>query len=810
MPNGLEAFGTEDPATVERLLDDVPLSGAQQTRITIRPQRWASAVVVDAAGPAAFEELVAKHCQRWSGANEPIVAVREDGTLCAPYGDILAGSTVDHFAGLEYRALEAPWSAKVELPIERENLFSQIACVLLDYHEQDKYRPLEIVTIDPDDPWRLIYLCCLGTSVLSLDPGWLQKADLIPGLRVDDFVNASPIQATGSLDDLLTRLKDADAFTPRGLSMIYLPHGNLGSSGMRSPRPVLPDRRSVSYDAGPNVVVVFSPESVEDAALLWNLRASVGDFRAVPIGVPEAEATPDALTKISWECSRNGMAAYELYVTSASISGERLRELAGLGADDADANFRRLAVVDPGQVLRLDHAAGWTHEEIVTWGDGRAKITPRQRSAAEEVLSKPALSPHLRFNIDVTVVSSPLPIADDVRIETTTAGKFSAGSVSSWCTGSRLSEVRNFTWPSRLLMARAYASKKKMSLQESEPGRAVRLAVEGLDGLDWVQNILHAPLLDKLEELAARRGFGWYKRRLRDTVSTDADPLDTVPPSVDQLADASFGEFKKVLGNNDKATRNWLLWAEKAQLIVKGFAIECSNCQAKLWLPVQAFSPPIICHGCARPIETPFGDRHNTEFRYRLSERLRRTYEQDAMGHLLTAHYLSIILGDRLIGVHPGMEVRAAGAGSLTGEADVLAFTFLGEFIPVEVKRSITGLTDSELEKLDALCTSLNSPWSAAAACHYMREDVERFRAVTSRFADGTHRRIALAYDSLLDPIPVWSLGADPIEVTPLTEDEITERERRFVTGLADSRGMSGAPWLEFDMLHDRLGESGP
>jgi len=127
----------------------------------------------------------------------------------------------------------------------------------------------------------------------------------------------------------------------------------------------------------------------------------------------------------------------------------------------------------------------------------------------------------------------------------------------------------------------------------------------------------------------------------------------------------------------------------------------------------------------------------------------------------------------------------------------------------VEVKRSITGLTDTELDKLDALCTSLYAPWSAVAACHYMRGDADSFRAVTGRFADGTHRRIALAYDGLLDPIPVWLLEADPFEVTPLTEEEIAERERQFVNRLADYGGASAASWLEYDMLHDRHSESG-
>jgi hypothetical protein len=89
-----------------------------------------------------------------------------------------------------------------------------------------------------------------------------------------------------------------------------------------------------------------------------------------------------------------------------------------------------------------------------------------------------------------------------------------------------------------------------------------------------------------------------------------------------------------------------------------------------------------------------------------------------------------------------------------------------------------------------------------------MREDADRFRAVADRFADGTHRRIALAYDSLLDPTPVWSLGADPFAVTALTDDEIAERELRFVNGLA-ADGMSAASWLEFDLLRSRDGETG-
>ena len=44
-------------------------------------------------------------------------------------------------------------------------------------------------------------------------------------------------------------------------------------------------------------------------------------------------------------------------------------------------------------------------------------------------------------------------------------------------------------------------------------------------------------------------------------------------------------------------------------------------------------------------MDTPFGDRPLINFKYRLSERLRRVYEHDAVGHLLTMRYFKSIFG---------------------------------------------------------------------------------------------------------------------------------------------------------------------
>ncbi|MEV5686249.1 hypothetical protein AB0L68_24065 [Streptomyces sp. NPDC052164] len=304
--------------------------------------------------------------------------------------------------------------------------------------------------------------------------------------------------------------------------------------------------------------------------------------------------------------------------------------------------------------------------------------------------------------------------------------------------------------------------------------------------------------------MAARQGFGWYKNRLRN-IGLEANPGKSVGPTTDELPEKTFNEFKKSLGNSDKATKNWLLWAEKSHLILKGFQLACEACDAKQWIPVAAFSPPIVCRGCARKMPTPFGDRTNVEFRYRLSERLRRVYEQDAMGHLLVARHFNHLFESgrrgRLVGLHPGMEVRKKGETRLEGEADVLLFTRRGEFAPVEVKRTSSGFTEREIEKLDHLASFLNSPWSVLASCQYARDAGADFEQLASYSPTEGYSRIALTYDTLLGR-SIWSLGVDPFAWSPLSLDEIKKREERFVRRMAGHSEIEGFSFLAEDMLN--------
>lgn len=775
---------------MDGLLDDEKLNGSLQATVVYRPERIAVPI---ARTEAAFMEAIATECQVWGGATSPLIPVEQSGTIPPEYRRILAGSAIDGIRGLHPYALHHLDEARVELPVRETNRWSQPAIALLEFRPQANRPTVEMVELGQDDPWRGIYAACLGVIPDQPLPMLLMDAGLRPELTFEDFINVSRVAAEGSLEDLVRRTSWSERITPRVLSMVHLAYGNSGSTAIRSSRRLLPDPDFARFDAGPNVVVVCSPGSIDDLALLWNLRGAHGDLRPVPIGIPLEEAGQASIQKLLFEpaLARNGMAAKRLYVTSATLSKEELQRLTG------PTSAREFAVVDGERMLTFGHGGGWVREEVLSWKDGRSLIVPLPPDSHQELFAERAFSRMARTYFDVYLADCPLPTPDDIRLNGVNHD-YVAGALTGWGVAQNRTDTREVTWPSRLRVAMAVAAHRGLELVESAPGVAGRHALQGLGDISWLGNLAHGPLLALLEGMATRQGFGWYKERLR-TKGLDADPVESVAPSVDDMQDKSFGDFKRALGNNEKATKHWLLWAERARLIIKGFQLVCDNCGAKQWVGIASFTPPLTCRACTGVMGTPFGDRPNIDFKYRLAEPLRRVYAQDGIGHLLVARHLSLLLGTgnrgSLVGVHPGMEVRLPGVPTTTGEADVLLFTKRGEFVPVEVKRTASGLTSAELSKLDTLGELLGAPWSAVAVCQYGRDVGPDFAGIEAKAHDGAYSRILLTYDVLLDPHPMWTLGGDPFEWCPLSEDEIGERESQFVRGLAQQASHTHADW---------------
>jgi hypothetical protein len=778
------------------VLDDEKLNGTEPTRITFRPARYAEPVRIG--DVAHFREVVEYRCQVWGGANVPVIPTAADGQIDPSYARILPGSAIDGVSGLDRYGLFHLAETKVTFPKDREGHRNQLAVALLKYRRQKKYSPLAIPELQAEDPWRDVYAATLGLLPPEPDEKILRHGNLVPELRFEDFLRVERPNVRGSLEDLLGRLDQRANLTPRMASLIHLAVGGGWNNGIRSQNEPIPRPNLIRLDAGPNVVVVCSPGSVEDLALLWNLRAAAGEQFVLPIGVPLGEVGTAELQRLATHdnISRHGFATNSTYVTSASLTVQDLTALFG------EATSGPFGYASQRDLLDFGFPAGWVRDEVLVWNDGETSLVPLAPDAHPDVMRSNALGRLVGFEVDVHVLSDPFPRGNDVRADAF-GRQFYAGSLSRGVSSDKSAAV-DVQWPSRMLMARTVAGCRGVELRESEPGRAGRVAVTSLLHLWELDYLAHAPLLDFLEEMAAHTGISFYKRRQQQQGQT-VEPSEVVARTIDDLPEKSMHDFKRVLGNNQDAAKSWLLWAEQRGLIVKGFQLQCEKCGSKQWIPVAAFAPPIICRGCAAAMETPFGDRPTADFKYRLSERMRRVYEHDAMGHLMTMRFFHWIFGgsfgSELIGLHPGIEVRLKETPDPVGEADVLMLLAGGDLIPMEVKHSFTGMTDEDITKLDRLAELLRSPWSALIVSKYGKDATADFVAREHRTVDSDPFRLILSYDLLLSKHPFWSMGGDPFEWAPLTQKDIETREHEFVKDLATNAPGQGGNWMELDLL---------
>lgn len=786
------------------LLDDERLNGPHEVHVSFRPERKAFPIPTGAVDQAI--ETIEAHCQVWGGATLPLIPLTADGTVPAEYARILPGAAIDRVIGLDPVALGSGVPLQPQAPSGDKNWWgSHFSPALLRFRRQDSYAVLEVVELPRDDPWRPVYAACLGRLPKQPTPELLRVGNLKPELTFEDFLRVERVQVSGSMDDLVARLSSDGRFSPRQLSMVHLPYGDSGRAWPRRKSDILPSPGFDRHDAGPSIIVLCCPGSLDDVALLWNLRGALGDSGVLPIGLPLEAASPEVIQPLIAHprIARDGSPYPVAYVTSASLTVDAIGQLLSSVVTGPHAP---IAISPLSEMLCFGEPGGWHRDEVLVWNDGRAHVTPMPHGTHAEVFQRGYLSDLTRMALDVAVPSHPFPTADDIRIDNPGSATFAAGCrTTTGRSAHSRADVQQIEWPSSMLMARAIARRRGLDLAESEPGRACRVLLAGFDYLSDVSLLAHAPLLELLEQMAARHGFGWYKERLR-CHEEEADPTSAVPSTTDDLSDKAFNEFKKALGNSEPAAKYWLLWAERAGLIIKGLPLKCVKCRAKQWIPVNGFAPPIVCRGCGESMETPFGDRPTVNFSYRLSERLRRVYAQDAIGHLLVAHFFDSIFRDvksgHLVGLHPGMEVRVAGAESIVGEADVLMLTRRGEFIPVEVKRRGTGLIQSEVAKLDTLANTLTAPWSAVVACEYAARAKSDLTQLVVRHEDGPYKRMVLTFDRLLDPAPYWSMGHDPFGLKPLTADDIVKREKSFVEGLLRKASDGASSALEYDLLH--------
>jgi len=741
-----------------------------------------------------FLDAIELSCQIWGGAGHPLLPLDDDLRIVPLYRGMVVGAAVDHVEGISHDGSAAD---PVEYPTEPVSRWGDefAAIAVIGPSGQTKPRVTAPV-LAAGDPWVGIYAACLGRLPEAPSPGMIQEGKYVHDFHFEDHLDVQRPEVVGSLTDLLAHLQAEQSWSPRESTLAKLASGFAPNTGIRAGGPSegrLPGDRYAAMDAGPNVVVVCTPEDVVDLSFLWNLRAAHSDRYVAPIGLPVDTFDPADLRRImasDYFC-RQGLPDKNLYVTSTSVPVDVLRSLI-----PDDQVFRSVSVVSPEHLASLGPAPSRHRTEVLNWDQGRATfltVAPEDRTNLEHLFRT---NLEHRFLLSLSVTGHEFPAPLDIRIDGFNQDFFAgSATVNVGSLG-----VKEIAWPSRLLMIRSVASQRGLDLNASTPGRVAMTFLESIDGIEGIGYLAHAPILAVLESMAQRQGTAWAKAHLREGTP---DLEQVVAPSEDDLPEVTFDKFRSALSTTT-ATRNWLAWAERHKVVVKGFPITCENCDAHQWLPVTGFAPPVVCRGCGRQIERPF-QKESLHFKYRLGEAARRVWEHDAMGHLLALRYLDVVFDKSLVGSHPGIDVSGKGANAARiGEADCLTLFKHGAVVPCEVKRSFAGVTDQEVGKLDALVEAFRAPWSFIAVSQYFDETAgEDFLRHQVRRGEGPHR-VLLTFDHLLDPHPFHPMGAPhPTTWAPISQEARERREAGFVKGMEMTGGTFDP--LEWDMMrgHD-------
>lgn len=705
------------------LLDDELLSDVHDAVTLLRPQR--AVRHVNEADEAAVMRMMTYLCQVWGGQAHPIIPV-SDRKVPDAYLRCLYGEQYDI---IECRKRGEP---EIDLPrrIRQEPAWDYPAVIIAAHERRDRIRAVEVTELEPGDPWVPVYAATLGILPRKLNDDLRDFAGLRDGFAFQDVVPVEYKPVTGSFDDLLGRLSTPEKLSPRQLASVSLATGLEPDTSFLGNSPLLPSPYYERRAAGPNIIVIVSEGSVADLALLWNLRGAHGDQRVMPIGLPACEVTREALTALQ----QPGAAVMfglsgRCRLTSTSVPASELDRL---------ASGTSMVVVPYEELLTFGPAPGRPHSQVAVFDAGGARL----EAATEFDLSVLSVSrrmmrrPHLV--LDVTIADSPLP-ADLTLRGAAFAPSFQAGAAQLPVTLDRLGSVR-VQWPSSWTALAAVARTRGLRISQSGPGQAAATLIGALGSVDAIRWLAHRPLIDLLYRLAERTGMSWQKsqlNRLRATLAEQGRPTDVldeteavlsapehmVTPAGEGRA-LGFEDFRKALTTERAATR-WVTWAERHHLLVRGVDIVCPHCSATSWLPMASMPPPVGCPGCGRALDTPYKPRH-VPFAYRMGEPMRRVLETDSLGHVLALHWFTQLLGKGrgLIGSHPGVEfISGDGKNQATvGEADVLLLLADGSTVPVEVKRTASGVDARTLELMDRLASALRAPYDGVVVSQPARE----------------------------------------------------------------------------------------
>jgi hypothetical protein len=683
------------------LLTHEPLDGDTVIHRQLRPA--GCAVAVDRTDFGTATPAVIELCDSWGGCAMPLIPVTPQAPIDNRWHRMLLQSNID---GIRRTDL---------LDEEERHRFCDIGGA--DYRQLLLRILVDIDGPKPtvqtsrgahiEHPWYLAYLAMLGD--LPTTPGNMNTWNDLPRtLTYQDVATIRGVESEVGAAGLVSLTR-----APGVVSAVNLTQSNL-QVGIPSAtnRGLFPETSRFEWDDdrysrryGPNIIVVYQPGSVEDLALIWNLRARLAHPDGLPLPIPLTETIDqdlDILDRLHVEHYFGG--GHNVAVTSFSVPQADLEAL---------AKPRRFDVVDPWKLLGPIGGYCVPSTETAHFTAGAATI-PCFTATDTEALGVSFLGRHQGtwMQLKTTVADNPLPLSSTMR-RPHYFGEFRYldGPITK---GGELNKTTVIRQPADMEVLAALATDAGVTATESAPGRAAEQVVRAAHNN---LSMLAAPgVVSAISELTRGRHVSLVKTRLNQFLNQDDldestdryqllnERLDRAvgTPDVEEIGYLTFNQLKTLLRTSQTGAQRWLQWATASGLVLRGVEAKCDRCGHKQWRPLNEVIPTLICHGCARPIENPHGYNH-IEYRYRASESLLRAMSHDVLPSILSMRYIASVMGGRdgmVYGAYPGIEFRQRGSTTVTAEVDALVVLRTGAIVVGECKTNARGLTTGELTKL--------------------------------------------------------------------------------------------------------------
>ncbi|MEX3646879.1 hypothetical protein [Mycolicibacterium porcinum] len=616
----------------------------------------------------------------------------------------LLGSNID---GLEVRGLlseELEETYSDRWANSHQWLLRQVA------HVETRHTVQTSRGVPTESPWYAAYLALFGDVPDNPDPARNRQNGLFDELKFADVVDIASVDAEPSMRDILKRMMTAQQISAVELTRVRLPTSVVGGYNRG-----LPPRSRFSWGGssglsryGPNVLVVYEADSIEDLTLVWNLRARFAHPSGLPLALPLTDIAADDVRAVAQtpQAQHYFGLDHNLAITSFSVSEEKLLELSsGTGFD----------VVGPWEFVGEIYGCGVTSTEMVQFADGRATV-PCFTPTDIETLGQSYLDSDGSNWLTLTAVVSEnrLPPSRMMRRSRWQDPGYLHGNI---VHVGKLDEFRTLVHPSGLEVLRALALDHGLEARVSTPGKAAENLIRAAGG---DLSMFASPAISLLFDGMARRGHAsLVKRRLNQFLAgTDVIPgsekyevlaerLDQAlgAPDVDEIGHLNINRIRGIfgLGVKDlplKETAVWVDWAVRRRLILRGVEAVCRNCKHMQWRPLGDVVPELQCHGCGLLIDSPFGAQ-KIDYQYRASEILLRAVEHDVLSHVLAVRHICEILGRQSVfGAYPGVELVEVGGRDVVAEFDVVIVLSTGKWVVGECKARQRGLNELELGKL--------------------------------------------------------------------------------------------------------------